>query len=90
MLNQSQTNLTMYMVYVVKDIAQVASITTKSNPFLISSFVRTLCAALHTGTLETVDVNKNQTCFLLSHFIMLSREAKIELFGFSKNLFLEL
>ena len=47
MLNQSQTNLTMYMVYVVKDIAQVASITTKSNPFLISSFVRH-CVPLYT------------------------------------------
>ena len=77
MFNQSQTNQTMYMVYVVKDIAQVASFTTKLNPFLNSSFVLTLCAALHTGTLVTVDVNKNQTCFLLSHFIMLSREAKI-------------
>ena len=42
MLNQSQTNQTMYMVYVVKDIAQVASFTTKLDPFLISSFVLTL------------------------------------------------
>ena len=46
------------------------------------------CAALHTGTLVTVFVNKDQTCFLLSPFIMLSKEAKIKQFGFSKDLFL--
>ena len=70
----------LYIVCAQKDTVTAANFTTKLTPSLNSSFVRTLCASLLTGILETIAVYRKKPDSPQSLFTIMFKDSFISVF----------